>query len=118
MAQFKTDPKTRLFLSSDAGGYGVDLPEANHLIQHRPAVVAGAASTSASRGSSASARSGSTSTSPCLWPGARSRSACTTMVEQKRGVAEAFLDGGHDSRGSYTLSLSSLTEFLATSRVG
>jgi len=29
--RFKTEPGVRLFLTSDAGGYGVDLPEANHL---------------------------------------------------------------------------------------
>lgn len=29
--QFQRDPDTRLFLTSDAGGYGVDLPQANHL---------------------------------------------------------------------------------------
>ena len=32
--QFQTDPKTRLFISSDAGGYGVDLPQANVLINY------------------------------------------------------------------------------------
>src|SRR5690606_28340090 len=32
--QFQTDPETRLFLSSDAGGYGVDLPQANFLISY------------------------------------------------------------------------------------
>jgi SNF2 family DNA or RNA helicase len=29
--RFQRDPDTRLFLTSDAGGYGVDLPQANHL---------------------------------------------------------------------------------------
>lgn len=29
--RFQRDPATRLFLTSDAGGYGVDLPQANHL---------------------------------------------------------------------------------------
>lgn len=30
--RFQTDPNCRLFLSSDAGGYGVDLPQANYLL--------------------------------------------------------------------------------------
>lgn len=29
--RFQRDPATRLFFTSDAGGYGVDLPQANHL---------------------------------------------------------------------------------------
>lgn len=29
--QFQRDPSTRVFLTSDAGGYGIDLPQANHL---------------------------------------------------------------------------------------
>ncbi len=29
--RFQREPETRLFLTSDAGGYGVDLPQANHL---------------------------------------------------------------------------------------
>lgn len=29
--RFQRDPAVRLFLTSDAGGYGVDLPQANHL---------------------------------------------------------------------------------------
>lgn len=32
--QFQTDPKTRLLISSDAGGYGVDLPQANLLLNY------------------------------------------------------------------------------------
>lgn len=32
--QFQTDPQTRLFISSDAGGYGVDLPQANVLVNY------------------------------------------------------------------------------------
>lgn len=32
--RFKTDPSVRVFISSDAGGYGVDLPEANYLFNY------------------------------------------------------------------------------------
>lgn len=34
IAQFTNDPECRLFLSSDAGGYGVDLYAASHLINY------------------------------------------------------------------------------------
>ncbi|MFH9731897.1 DEAD/DEAH box helicase [Streptomyces sp. NPDC017260] len=34
LARFKTDPECRLFLSTNAGGYGLDLPEAQFLINY------------------------------------------------------------------------------------
>lgn len=34
MDTFKQDPDCRVFLSSDAGGYGIDLPEANYLLNY------------------------------------------------------------------------------------
>lgn len=42
IAQFGSDPDTRLFLSSDAGGYGVDLFMASHLINYDRPQSAGA----------------------------------------------------------------------------
>lgn len=39
--RFKTDPSTRVFLSTDAGGMGVDLPEANYLVNFDPQWAAG-----------------------------------------------------------------------------
>ncbi|MGW3273919.1 DEAD/DEAH box helicase [Streptomyces kronopolitis] len=32
LARFKTDPECRLFISTNAGGYGLDLPEAQYLV--------------------------------------------------------------------------------------
>lgn len=40
--QFGKDPETRLFLSSDAGGYGVDLYMASHLINYDRPLSSGA----------------------------------------------------------------------------
>lgn len=34
LAQFKTDPECRLFISTNAGGYGLDLPEAQYLVNY------------------------------------------------------------------------------------
>ena len=34
LAEFKTDPDCRLFISTNAGGYGLDLPEAQFLINY------------------------------------------------------------------------------------
>lgn len=40
-ARFQQDPDCRLFLASDAGGYGVDLPQANYLLNFDLAESAG-----------------------------------------------------------------------------
>jgi len=117
MTQFKTDPKTRLFLSSDAGGYGVDLPEANHLVSIDLPWSGGSIDQRESRIIRLSSEWEHVNLTVLVARGSIEER-MHAMVEQKRGVAEAFLDGGHDSRGSYALSLSSLTEFLARSRVG
>ncbi|MFF8283362.1 DEAD/DEAH box helicase [Streptomyces albus] len=34
LAQFKTDPACRLFISTNAGGYGLDLPEAQYVVNY------------------------------------------------------------------------------------
>ncbi|MGW3860276.1 DEAD/DEAH box helicase [Streptomyces sp. NPDC005047] len=34
LARFKTDPDCKLFLSTNAGGYGLDLPEAQYLVNY------------------------------------------------------------------------------------
>ena len=117
MRQFKSDPKTRLFLSSDAGGYGVDLPEANYLISIDLPWSGGSIDQRESRIIRLSSEWEHVNLTVLVARGSIEER-MHAMIEQKRGVADAFLDGGHDSRGSYTLSLSSLTEFLATSRVG
>ena len=117
MQQFKSDPKTRLFLSSDAGGYGVDLPEANHLMSIDLPWSGGNFDQRESRIIRLSSEWEHVNLTVLVARGSIEER-MHAMIEQKRGVADAFLDGGHDSRGSYTLSLSSLTEFLATSRVG
>ena len=117
MHQFKTDPKTRLFLSSDAGGYGVDLPEANHLMSIDLPWSGGSIDQRESRIIRLSSEWDHVDLTVFIARGSIEER-MHAMIEEKRGVAEAFLDGGHDSRGSYALSLSSLTEFLATSRVG
>ncbi len=39
------------------------------------------------------------------------------MIEQKSGVATAWLDGESDAKGGFDLTLSSLTEFLSTAQL-
>ena len=116
MKQFKADPKTRLFLSSDAGGYGVDLPEANYLMSIDLPWSGGNFDQRESRIIRLSSEWEHVNLTVLVARGSIEER-MHAMIEEKRGVSEAFLDGSYDSRGSYTLSLTSLTEFLATSRV-
>ena len=116
MQQFKTDPKTRLFLSSDAGGYGVDLPEANHLISIDLPWSGGNFDQRESRIIRLSSEWEHVNLAVLAARGSIEER-MHAMIEEKRGISDAFLDGNYDSRGSYSLSLSSLTEFLGTSRV-
>ena len=39
------------------------------------------------------------------------------MIEEKGGVAEAWLDGSVDAKGGFELNLGSLTDFLATAKL-
>jgi hypothetical protein len=39
------------------------------------------------------------------------------MLQQKRGINEAFIDKGYDTQGRFELTLNSLTEFLQHSEV-
>jgi SNF2 family DNA or RNA helicase len=116
MQRFKTDPKTRLFLSSDAGGYGVDLPEANWLISIDLPWSGGNFDQRESRIIRLSSEWEHVNLTVLVARGSIEER-MHDMIEQKRGISDAFLDGNYDSRGTYTLSLSSLTEFLATSKV-
>ncbi len=116
MQRFKSDPKTRLFLSSDAGGYGVDLPEANHLISIDLPWSGGNFDQRESRIIRLSSEWEHVNLTVLVARGSIEER-MHKMIEQKRGISDAFLDGHYDSRGSFSLSLSSLTEFLSTSRV-
>lgn len=116
MQRFKSDPKTRLFLSSDAGGYGVDLPEANHLISIDLPWSGGNFDQRESRIIRLSSEWEHVNLAVLVARGSIEER-MHAMIEQKQGISDAFLDGNYDSRGTYTLSLSSLTEFLATSKV-
>lgn len=111
MAQFKDDPDTRLFLSSDAGGYGVDLPEANYLISLDLPWSTGAFEQRESRIIRISSEwehvslytiQATNTIEQRMWE----------MIAAKRGVSKAFIDGEFNSQGVYVPSLSSLTTFL------
>ena len=112
--QFADDPNTRLFLSSDAGGIGLDLPMANYLISYDLPWSAGAYAQRQSRIIRLSSE----------WPEITLLSTQISesieeyqdgLLRQKAKIAAAVVDGkGISNRGSLSLSLKSLSEFLRT----
>jgi SNF2 family DNA or RNA helicase len=111
MRQFKQDSATRLFLSSDAGGYGVDLPEANYLISLDLPWSTG----------KMEQRDGRIIRISSEWDHVDIMSLLVdesiemwmwSKINAKRGVSSAFLDGKFDSAGRYTPDMRSLTKHL------
>lgn len=111
--QFQSDPDCRLFVSSDSGGYGVDLPQANYLINFDLAWSAGKMDQRNSR----HVRVGSTHEKVHVinYLVAGSIEERTyEMLAMKRKVASATLDGfGADSKGVIENRVGSLTSYLA-----
>ena len=112
--QFKTDPKVRVFLSSDAGGMGVDLPEANYLINYNHPWSAGKADQRNSR----HIRAGSkwdevwvlnyiVQDSVEDWK--------YKILDLKRRVGSAILDGAPTQKGTITFDVSSLLQYVSDS---
>lgn len=116
--RFQDDPETRVFLSSDAGGYGVDLPQANYLISTDLPWSAGKLDQRNARIIRLSSEWESVMLINMLIKGSVEERQYD-MLDQKRKIAGAFLDGQNvDSRGEMELTLSRLSEFLADSAVG
>lgn len=115
--KFQADPYCRLFLSSDAGGYGVDLPEANYIINYDMPWSAGKLDQRNSRIVRLSSEFEAVTVINFLMQGSIEERQYDMLV-QKRKIASAFMDGkGYDAKGRLDLSLSTLTEFLQTSAV-
>jgi SNF2 family DNA or RNA helicase len=114
--KFLTDPDCRVFISSDAGGYGVDLPIANLLINYDLPWSAGLAVQRNGRIKRASSR----------WPsiiiqdlivGDSIEERQHEMLQQKNAVADAVMDGaGINSKGGIDLTVGSLIGFLQKQR--
>lgn len=114
--QFANDPETRLFLSSDAGGYGVNLNMANYLLsidlpwstgkmEQRDARIIRLSSVFEHVHLVATTVRGSIEDR--MWQ---------SLVE-KKGVAGAFVDAQFDKLGRFDITLSSLTKFLEENTV-
>jgi SNF2 family DNA or RNA helicase len=111
--RFQTEPHVRLFISSDAGGYGVDLPQANYLINVDLAWSAGKMDQRNGR----HVRVGSLHKQVYILNYLIENSIeerTYEMLAMKRQVASATLDGiGADSKGVIENTVGSLASYLA-----
>ena len=115
--QFATDPDTRLFLSSDAGGIGLDLPQANFLISLDLPWSAGAYAQRQSRIIRLSSRFPRVTLLSVQMAGSIEEYQYR-LLGQKKKVAEAVIDGkGISPKGRLTLDLQSLSEWLQSHTV-
>ena len=114
--KFLTDPECRVFISSDAGGYGVDLPNANLLVNYDLPWSAGLSVQRNGRIKRASSR----------WPTITIQDMIVEnsieerqheMLTQKNAVADAVMDGqGINSKGGIDMTVGSLISFLQKAR--
>jgi SNF2 family DNA or RNA helicase len=112
---FQTSPACRVLVSSDAGGYGVDLPQANLLVNYDQPWSAGLAVQ----------RNGRINRASSTWPSITIQDILVLdsieqrqydMLKQKSNVAGAILDGaGINEKGGVDLTVGSLIDFLSKS---
>lgn len=114
--KFQTDPNVRLFLSSDAGGYGVDLPQANYLISYDLPWSAGKLDQREARIIRLSSTHPHVTVVSFVMKGSIEERQYE-MLQQKREINKAFIDKGYDSQGKFELNLGTLSEFLSNSEV-
>jgi SNF2 family DNA or RNA helicase len=114
--QFTNDPNTRLFLSSDAGGYGVDLPIANYLISYDLPWSAGKLDQREARIIRLSSDFPHVNIVSFVMKGSIEERQYE-MLQEKRNINKAFVDGGYDYKGNYQLNLGALSEFLRNNEV-
>ena len=112
-----TDPNTRVLVSSDAGGYGVDLPAANLLVNFDLPWSAGSATQRNGRIMRASSKWPSIVIQDILVAGSIEQRQYE-MLQQKNAVASAVIDGeGINDKGGIELSVGSLSGFLRLASV-
>lgn len=114
---FNTDPAVRVLVSSDAGGYGVDLPAANLLVNYDLPWSSGGAVQRNGRIKRASSKWPSIVIQDILIGGSIEQRQYE-MLQQKNSVAAAIIDGeGIDTAGELKLTLGSLRQFMLNSHV-
>lgn len=111
-AQFQTDRATRVFISSDAGGYGVDLPQANLLVNYDQPWQAGMAKQRNARIRRAASTWTNVTVQDFLTAGSIEER-IWRMVGHKQAVSAAAIDGrGITKDGEIASTLDSLRTFL------
>jgi SNF2 family DNA or RNA helicase len=110
--RFQNNSSVRVLVSSDAGGYGVDLPQANLLVNYDQPWSSGLAVQ----------RNGRINRTSSEWPSITIQDILVKdsieqrqydMLKQKGNVAGAILDGtGINSKGGVDLTVGSLLDFL------
>jgi hypothetical protein len=114
---FNTDDSVRVLISSDAGGYGVDLPAGNLLINYDLPWSSGAATQRNGRIIRASSRFQSAVIQDIIIAGSVEERQWASL-QQKSSVASAIIDGeGIDDKGGVPLTVSTLRSFLIASSV-
>lgn len=109
--KFNEDPNCRVFLSSDAGAYGVDLNKGSHLINYDLPWSAGAFAQRIARIDRTS--SGFPEIRVIhLYGHDTIEERMLAQLQQKAKVAAAFVDGEFDPSGVLKLDLETLREFL------
>jgi superfamily II DNA or RNA helicase len=115
--EFNTSPNIRVLISSDAGGYGVDLPAANLLVNYDLPWSSGLATQ----------RNGRIRRASSEWPTIVIQDILISgsievrqyeALQQKNAVASAVIDGeGINDKGGVDLTIGSLRGFLTSSSV-
>ena len=112
IVRFNTDPACRVFLSSDAGAYGIDLNQGSHLICYDLPWSAGALAQRVSRIDRTSSAFDSIFIGYMFGEGTIEER-MFNMLMQKRAISKAFIDGDFDPRsGTLSLNLESLKDFV------
>jgi SNF2 family DNA or RNA helicase len=110
--RFQTNPACRILISSDAGGYGVDLPQANLLINYDLPWNAGLAVQRNGRIRRASSTWKRIVIQDILMAGSIEERQ-HSLLQQKNAIANAVVDGeGIDDKGGVALNVGSLKAFL------
>ena len=114
---FNNDPSVRVLISSDAGGYGVDLPAGNLLINYDLPWSSGAATQRNGRIIRASSRFQSAVIQDIIIRNSIERRQYEAL-QQKNALASAVIDGeGIDDKGGIAMNVSGLKQFLLNSIV-
>lgn len=115
--EFNNNPSVRVLISSDAGGYGVDLPAGNLLINYDLPWSSGTATQRNGRIVRASSTFNAVVVQDILTAGSIEVRQYEAL-NQKNALAAAVIDGeGIDDKGGIAMNVGSLRQFLQTTPV-